>query len=432
MSGQHKKIKGYGNRNYADSTKVRQIKFGFDVIRGENYNGEYYKKGTWIDVKKDDETYFIPSWVHEKDEENISFRTVANNFILKNNYATNYQLNHNLDYRKYKAVKKIKVELVGKVYDFKITDSKDPIFTRHFKGKFGYFKVGDKDEFGRIKKHSNYLPINGYKNDIKHFLGNHMKLGYKFRFSFLTSGDMFKKGDVAVITPTYKVLNKNGDIVDVDLYYKYKNHIKPISYKNYNRVVLNVAGRKLGKNELKNTAKVYKKFNPKRTYRNYLIKLKSKIARNIKFYDKIVLRAPQKTYVGKTNKVKNKKFPEAEKIVASVQKWYGDFYLPSSTLAVKKGTKINKIKRINTKRAPFLQKGVIIVNFKIDIYHDVKSSSDLITKKPYISYIMKDYGNQWQREGYKKHQKFGSSYVDYNFGDVAVYYLNKRAYNNYR
>ncbi len=431
-TGSHKNILGYGNRDYSSTTKARQLKFDFDVFRGEDYSGEYLRRGEWIDITDDNTRFFIPSWVNEKDTSNVFFRALANNYSADLSSANNFQRNHNIDYNSYKAVELIKVVLVPKVYDFKIRDVRDPSFKEHFKKASGYFKVGDKNNLGNSEPSINYLPVTGYKNNVKNNYGQHLKLGYKFRYSFKTSGDMFRKGDVAVIRPTYKLLDKYGNKIDVDLYYKKGNSLKPISYKLKNSLVLNTKGRRISKNTLKKTAFIRGSLLSSTTYIKEYRRLLKKRGYNINFYGNMLLSSRQRTYIGDFNRLALRSGLRREDLISSVQEWHGDFYLPASTVAVKKGSKLRKYGSLDVNKAPFFQKGLIVVNFKIDIYHNITNVFDIDKIKPYISYSSEKYGNQWEREGYQIDQKFGDSNVRFGYGDVAVYYLNKRAYDNYK
>ncbi len=430
--GSHRDIPGYGNRDYSSTTRAREVKFSFDVFKGKDYSGEYFKKGEWIEITEDDTRFFIPSWVHEADLSNIYFRALANNYPNGSDLARNFQRNHNILHNAYKAVELIRVALVSKVYDFKISDLRDPSFNKHFSKKNGYFKVGDKNHFGKEDVHRNYLPINGYKNSENKYYGQHLKLGYKFRYSFKTSGDMVKRGDIAVVKPIYKVLDKDGNLIDVDLYYKKRGRLKAISYKLTNAVVLNAKGRKIAKDKFKNTAFVRAKFLKSSSYSKEYKNLIKKQGHNINFYGNMLLSSRQRLYIGKLNRLALRSGLKREDLLAAVQEWHGDFYLPSSTVAVRKGTKLSSYKNLDVKKAPFLQEGLIIVNFQIELYHNVKSVFDIEKSKPYISYSTQKYGNQWKREGYQIEQRFGDSNRRFNYGDVAVYYLNKRAYENYK
>ncbi len=153
---------------------------------------------------------------------------------------------------------------------------------------------------------------------------------------------------------------------------------------------------------------------------------------NVNLYGDMLLSSRQRTYIGEFNRLALKSGLKREEMLASVQEWHGDFYLPSSTLAVKKGTKLNDYKNLDFNKEPFLQKGLIVVNFQIELYHNITNVFDIEKVKPYISYSTKKYGNQWRREGYQINQKFGEADVKYDYGDVAIYYLNKRAYENYK
>ncbi len=430
FAGSHRDILGYGTRSYEDSIRSREVKFPFDVFRGSDKTGEYFPKNTWIKLKAEEEVYFIPEWVHEKDRDTVLFRSLANNYSAD----MTSQKNHNLDYANYKAVDLIDVALVGKVFDFRIDATTDPAHKTHFSTGKGYFKAGDKDEFGKEEKHANYLPLNGYKLDDKNYYGSHLKLAYKFHFSFKTTGDMLGKDDVVVITPRYKLKKEGAGCIDVDLYYKVGKFIKPIAYKMKNMSTLNLQARGISDEEFKNTSLAYKLLKPDLSLDSEKLcdLLKVKKPYNIQYRDKIVLGSRQKTFIGDYPSLSHISSLKEGEVLASVQKWYGDFYLPASTLVVPKGTDLGRRFSMDTRRAPFIQKGLIVVGFQIDVYHDIDDLKDLRRAKPYISYMSKNWGNQWKREGFRTRQIWEDTTIDYDYGDVAVYDISEKAYNNYR
>ncbi len=63
--GQHLTIPGYGNRDYASTTKQRQAFFQFDVYEGSDDTGIIHQAGSWIDIHGDDTTFYIPNWARE-------------------------------------------------------------------------------------------------------------------------------------------------------------------------------------------------------------------------------------------------------------------------------------------------------------------------------------------------------------------------------
>ena len=130
-------------------------------------------------------------------------------------------------------------------------------------------------------------------------------------------------------------------------------------------------------------------------------------------YFKILLSEPIRSFIGPDNNIPVNKF----KALASVQKWYGEYYLPADCLAAPKGTDLSKEKNLTASSSVFLKDGYIIVNFS-----DVAVINNDISDHPSLKYIGKT-GDGWTLEGYNEDQKGW----DLEKGDVFVYYTDKRS-----
>ncbi len=429
-SGQHKDIPGYGDRSYEDSTRLKQVRFSFDSYKGDGYSENFYKANTWIDVDKDVEQFFIPEWASETDNAIISFRAVANNLKDEELGVQRFELNHNLSIENYKAVEVKRAQLIGKIYDFEISFATDPAYETHFETGSGVFKVGDKDEFGNEERTDNNFPLCGEKIDDEKYLGRQLKLGYKIKFSFKTSGDMLGKDDIAIITPTYKLIDDEGNIRNIKLYHISGGKLIDIGNGVKREMVLYSDGRRIKKNEMKKTAyalSLQDRESPL-TYEKYLKKLTSKKGIDISYNNKIILTEYQKTYIGEVTN------PQVQigDIISSKQKWYGEFYLPNNTFAVYEDTDLSTYDKLSLTDDVFIKEGVIVVNVKVDLYHDIAAISDIESREPYISYTTDKYGNQWEKEGFELTQQINGNEVELEYGDLCVYYAGQRAYNNYK
>lgn len=116
-SGQHTNYLGYGNRNYLQYIGSKQVRFPFDVYDGTKTT--FYPKNTWIEVEKSQETfkYFLPVWVDEGFYD-VEFKTIAHNAPS----GASQQTNANLNLTNHIAYDTVPVDVIGRVYDFRVTD----------------------------------------------------------------------------------------------------------------------------------------------------------------------------------------------------------------------------------------------------------------------------------------------------------------------
>ncbi|MGV2887925.1 DUF5704 domain-containing protein [Paenibacillus taichungensis] len=121
-SGQHRNIPGYGNRDYAKYIKLKQVQFQFDVYSGDK--SKFYPANTWIDVPVSQivTTFYLPKWVNEGDY-TVYYRNFAEN-APSSGFTT--QQDANLDLTHHVATNTVPVQVIGRVFDFRITDIADP------------------------------------------------------------------------------------------------------------------------------------------------------------------------------------------------------------------------------------------------------------------------------------------------------------------
>ncbi|WP_341178883.1 DUF5704 domain-containing protein [Paenibacillus sp. FSL K6-1230] len=223
-SGVHRDIRGFGHRDYAKYTAYKQVLFEFDVYNEEK--NKYIPKNTWIDIPiaQLNTTFRMPTWVDEGNY-TVHFRSMAENAPAEFTWQSmaNTDLNHHV------AINTIPVQVIGRLYDFKITDIADYDWETVFRAKKGSTKptgaaywVGTSSIDG-AKRGNTFpyvLPIRpgshpntGYKNVA-------IKTGYHFKFDFKTKGNMFGANDRVKILPTFYFVNKDGSgRQKVDLYY---------------------------------------------------------------------------------------------------------------------------------------------------------------------------------------------------------------------
>ncbi|MBP1903389.1 hypothetical protein J2Z32_000001, partial [Paenibacillus turicensis] len=213
-SGQHlpeSSYPGYGNRDYAKYFRTKQVRFPFDVYDATQTT--FYPKNTWIDIPVEqlETTFFLPVWVDEGDYQ-VYFRNIAENAPDD----LPYQYDANLDLVNHVAADEVAVEVIGRLYDFHITDVADYNWERVFRIAEGSsqptgvsYWIGDKNIDGAPRGNSSpYMlsiypgshPLQGYKNAV-------IKTGYHFKFDLKTKGNMFGQQDGIRITPQFRYVS---------------------------------------------------------------------------------------------------------------------------------------------------------------------------------------------------------------------------------
>lgn len=463
--GQHLDVgmaPGYGNRDYAKYTKTdgKQVKFPFDVYTVDK--SAFYPKETWIKVplNQKEVTFFMPVWVPEG-EYTVKFRSIAINAPAE--LPEEHHANLNLTYRtpngimeNHVAFDTIEVDVVGRLYDFQLTDIMDYNWESVFRTTKGLiehtgnkYTVGDKMIDGQPRpnfKEPFRLPVrhgshpNGYKNVA-------VKTGYQFKFDMKTKGDMREVNDGIHITPTFYFVEKNGqNRRKVDVYYhndaNYFVKVGSPEDKEYRKVILNEPLRNVPKAQLDNTADYYYRHAGNYGYtvektnqfihtfiRNFEREY-SKQANATGPYGDQILHWKLRTFIGPlaNNVPSNAMVPQADAI-SSEQTWYGEYSLPADIFIVEEGRDIagyGKQHRLNKSHPIFLRDGYLIVNFDIETIQKGDMS------KPHLQYINGELSNQWKREGFK--YDFTDAY-GYNFplidGDVIFYHGDQSSLDDF-
>lgn len=221
-SGTHRPIKGYGFRDYEKYALDRQVQFPFQVEK----NGHLYPPNTWISIGAQD-TFSLPVEVNEGTY-SILFRTLSLNTyaVPVSEQFEGIYANQNLS--EYIAGNTIYVVVMGRLFDFHITDIHD--YPR-WEGIFstpealayqtdGYY-IGNQDKNGNLRPISERftLPVVPGSNPLRPF-GNTLSLGYHFRFSVTTIGNFYDSDDNLEILCSYDYISKKTGLrIPVDLYY---------------------------------------------------------------------------------------------------------------------------------------------------------------------------------------------------------------------
>ncbi|MDR0268480.1 MAG: DUF5704 domain-containing protein [Paenibacillus sp.] len=455
-SGQHLNewaYPGYGNRDYAKYYRTKQVLFPFDVYN-ENRT-QFIPKSTWIDIPVDqlDTTFYLPVWVDEGDYQ-VYFRNIAENAPY--DYTNQGEPNANLNLIHHIATDEKPVEVIGRLYDFEITDIADYNWESVFRTRpgspelrgisywIGQKKIdgdprGNKDTFTlSIRPGSN--PLTGYKNIA-------IKTGYHFKFDFKTKGNMFGKLDGIRITPKfYFVGKKGGTPQEVDLYYKTNNRqfVKIGSnddqVKRY--VILNDRLRNVPTEELKDTASYkYDKYNilsqlgnpTKPQYEKLYFDKLTKQKTPVGGYSLLLFPEQLRTFIGPKTEIPPS--VDVQRANVAIQKWYGEYSLPANPYVVTLSTNIAEYGRthggLDDKSPIFLRDGYIVVNFNIESIQEGKLND------PHLQYIKapmmnKWKENQWQMEGFQStvRDSFGNQF-ELKQGDVVFYHADKSSRDDF-
>lgn len=354
---------------------------------------------------------------------------------------------------KYFAITTLTSRNIGRIYDFKVTDCSDIDYKKVFrisdKATSGVNNLTGIQYFSGVKKFNIYtnevnslddrnninikgtgsktiLPLGPYKSTEISYV-NAPKLGYRISFDLKTSG-YYDYANNSVegakrtvnIKPSYYYISKKGDnngnekiIRDIDLYYK------------------NSSGRYVNLNGSNYT--IY--FKPNDGYRMEYNKA-----------DTPNLNA-MSTQLEPINISNNSGFDLTYKMMGIsdnnfIQSWYGEFKLPNSTIAVKKGSSINNP----------LTDGYIGVKFEITCTDELNGKTTTISyntndKKANPS----DNTTQWDYEGFLGFTNFGHQLENgsitlqlekgnlsldndmYNFikGTVVLFDIDNRAANDF-
>ena len=440
-AGQHLDVAqypGYGNRDYAKYFRTKQVRFPFDVYT--EGKGRLIPKDTWIDVSVDqlDTTFELPVWVDE-DNYQVYFRNIAENAPA----GYEYQQDANLDLANHAAVDQVSVQVIGRLYDFHITDivdynwervfrtyagSKDPSGNSYWVGLNGI----DGDPRGNTDRFT--LPIRPGSNPLTGLKNVAVKQGYHFKFDFKTMGNMFSQKDGIRITPTFSFVSKEGGTpIPVDLYYKSDSSpfvkIGSSEDKVQRYVILNERLRNVSLGDLKNVG--YWRYDQYLTdeekvgvdrqlfMRDYVLKFTKKKT-PVGGYAQLLLPEQLKTLIG-PQEIPTNASVTPERANASIQQWFGEYSIPADSYVVAKDTNLAEYGRLHgglTDKSPiFLKDGYIVVNF------DIESIQNGNLQEPHLQYIHAPLMNQWRMEGYRPN--ILDSYLNvYHMKDGDVVFYN--------
>ncbi len=507
-TGTHLPITGFGTRDYASYVGEREIRLSFDAYLGALYTGRFVKAGTWhplsalgIPVSAESIELRTPSWV-QPGEHLIEVRSRAVNDAFDGERssdetavmtetrasldggkasAPNTQLSYpqqlpaltgrmqttssaNLAIDDHAATVRIPVQVVGRMYDFRITDIEDPMWETFFRTQKGgtsgtgrVFDVGSRNINGETDPARLFtLPVMPGKNAAAGMADRAVKLGYGVKFEIKTIGDYFKPDDVIRLHPRFQHVDASGVRRDVDLYYSLPG--KPlIRIGSADDTLVSKAGidlgyRSLSAGEFTNTgtalALLSSAADP--AVSGNAVFLNNEGTRFLRQAQagvdmfrpwRILLGSATRTFRGPATGTGFQLPEEVDPTLAfaSMQKWYGEWRLPADTLIVPAGTDLSKIPRITAANPVFLKEGYLAVNFRSielcrngDYAHPVllyagrdasaaEWNDDL--RAANLTGMQLDEGNGWLLEGYNPAQ--GS--MPLVEGDAVLYYAGRRA-----
>lgn len=449
-SGQHlddSTYPGYGDRDYAKYFRTKQVRFPFDVYREDR--NTLIPANTWIDIPVGDldTNFFLPVWVDEGNYQ-VYFRSIAEN--APSGFSWQADANTNLTH--HVATDQVSVQVIGRLYDFHITDIVDYNWERVFRTGSGNsettglsYWVGENGIDGEPRgNHEQFtLPIRPGSNPLTGMKNVSIKTGYSFSFDFKTMGNMFDSKDGIRITPTFSFVNKEGGTpIPVDLYYKTNENpfVKIGSEEDTveRYVILNDRMRNVPLIPLTDAANFKydqhlsdeEKTNiTKQDFvENYVLKY-TKSKTPVGGYNLLMLPEQLKTLIGPKN-IPNNATVTTQRANASIQQWYGEYSIPADSYIVPLGTNLAEYGRLNggldDVSEIFLKDGYIVVNF------DIESIQDGNVDEPYLQYIHAPLMNQWKLEGYDNliTDSFSNQF-NVKDGDVVFYNADKSSKNDF-
>ncbi|RCX06882.1 hypothetical protein DFR58_1662, partial [Anaerobacterium chartisolvens] len=442
-AGQHRNIKGYGNRDYIKYTDEKQIKFPFDTYINTTWRqaGKYVKANTWhtVSLEQDEVDFYLPEWVDEGDY-TIEFREIA---INDPGYGY-MQRDANTSTEAYVAYDSRDVKVIGRLYGLRISDITDyPLWEEVFrqsentvKHSGNYYRSGKNDENGKARDLGGttqkvfdklVLPImNG--SHIQYRNAGALKRGYKFRFELETLGNYFNDADCISITPSFYYVPYDGSRREkVDLWYNERFNGEENSM-----VKVQGAGQNRNNPKYMNLGNVYRSVPEIEIESTSIISRISE--RSLKehntligWLDRVILGRWVRTYTGDVSELPQG--VEQERAKVSKQKWYGEYYLPAELFAAPEGYDVEKQARegygLTGKEDFWKKEGYIIVGFNIRTVKDESSEGGALGYKGPIC-------NMWEIEAFNLNKKdYEGRSFPLQYGDIVFYYTDRSVKDDY-
>ncbi|WP_339298002.1 DUF5704 domain-containing protein [Paenibacillus sp. FSL R5-0623] len=455
-SGQHLdagSYPGYGDRDYAKYYRIKQVRFPFDVYSANR--SQFYPRNTWIDVQVPvlDTTFYLPVWVDEGDYQ-VEFRNIAENAPthFSSEPEIDAQPDANTDLYYHAASDEVSVEVIGRLYDFEITDIADynwELVFRRFKNSLAptwiSYWTGTQDIDGdkRGNKPQFTVPIRPGSHPLQGYQNVAVKTGYHFKFDFKTKGNMFGPRDGIRLTPTFDFVSKDGsERVPVDLYYStnQRNFIRIGSTEDQVKrfVILNDRLRQVPSEQLRDTATYkynrYGEIHPgmmsERAYQEYYRDKFTKMKTPVGGYSLLLMPEQLRTFIGPKTNIPTTASADVLRANAAIQQWYGEYSLPAEPYVVQAGTNLAEYGRthggLDAKSPIFLKDGYIVVNFNFESIREGNLAA------PHLQYIHAPLMNQWLLEGFQREveDSYGNSFT-LRDGDVVFYHADRSSRDDF-
>lgn len=454
VSGNHKEALGYQTRDYSKYVDKISIVCPFEV----KYNNGYYDKGEEIVVYDRDEAgekydvtkhptkakLEVPLWA-PTGSYSVQVRVYALNAVT-DTQKSSMEDSANTLMKNYVAVGSDTVVVHGNVYGFQVYDISDyPTWQSVFRKENSLdltgrtYTVGTRTIEGEENGHSSRatLPIIKGSHPTIDSAGP-LSRGYAFRYRLSTTGSMSDLDDKINIQPTFYYVSKDGsDMQEVDLYYSQtigsrKSYLVKVGsvLDTGNKHYIQTGDKYLGipESELSITSTLSGVS---------LASLKAQ-KKSVYSYGSIQLPSALRTFAGKdkskytlsgnTGKGSNKPYASEATIKKCMQRWYGEYYLPSDVHAVPKGFDVasyGSTGSVDFEESFWLKDGYIVVNFEIVTSN---GGQEELSYNPGIKGTV----NMWKREGYQinRSDSTGAAFV-FHEGDVVLYDTNNAAANDY-
>lgn len=378
--GAHLEQMGYGTQDYSRYVLGCEVKFPFEVYRGE----QYYAPGEWIELEENS-SFYLPTGVMDG-VYRVLVRCRAYN--CEENEEAMERL-ANLTIEKDTAYDELMVQVCPRMYGMRITDIQRECWYSVFYKEDGArrgcsYPVGLYNMNGELVRSNSFFtcPVlaGGYPLDEKQ---EGEALGTVFSYELETIGS-YSKEDGIFIEPEFYVMDKNG--------------------KNRRRVELYH----------------FEKSDGNGTWENVRSNEKS----GLQYLD-----AKARKNIGKTER------NVADVVAAqeSVQQWSGEFQIPEDIYVVEYGTNLEDYiaqrGSISVGDSIFIKGGYLMVQF---IVH-AKKAGELHQSYTNEENEVNGYANMWKIEGFENpRKKADGTEFTLQYGDIFLYDLSRRISQEHR
>ena len=439
--GEHRNILGYGNRDYDKYIKKKEIKFPFDVYFDTKIDdvNKFVEKDTWIEVLKKDIEIYVPIWVDEGlyiiETKSTAINAEENDEIIL--------VEANLNRDEYIIKDEKEVEVIGRMYGFKITDIADyPTWEEVFRKEKDsyehledhYYPVGGNDENGNgIKTNQKFfMPIIPGSHPLYENIGS-IKTGYEIRFQIDTIGNYFNDEDKIIITPTFSYIDRNGiednnvslwslitDENNISYLVDLNNIKEEIKDKFKYEIEVGNPYRDIKEEEYEKTSEIY-------NITKYELKTKKV---DIGYADKINLTKYLRIFNEYEKELPNT--IDKVRVEKAKQKWCGEYKLPNNTYVIDNGIDLNEYAKDNNgidfTEGIFKKDGYILVNFQIETEKDINSLGKSLKYNAPLS-------NMFEIEGFNKIKECNvdgeTKNFNFEYGDIIFFNPNEKRSDDY-